>query len=405
MRFTKLQLRQYLVATHHLDRRLQPEQMEEVAFAQLGCVQFDPLDRAGRSADLVLHARIRDFRPAMLADRLYRTRSLVDGWDKMMAIYPLADWRYFRRLRVYKETELRNTLSYRNSLHALAGEEVVLRHLRDHGPSSSAEIELGAVAPGNWGHSRQSAVVLDYLFHTGRVGVVGKTGVQKRYDLIERLVPAQVLEAPDPFGSDREWHRWVILRRMRGMGVLWNRTGLIWQGLGPELTNRAYREALLRELVAAGLAVRIAVEEIAEPLYVCARGLARLEECARTVTTKSAPSDEVRFLAPLDNLLWDRDLVEAVFGFRYRWEVYVPAAKREFGYYVLPILWGNALIGRIEPVADRKRRRLTVQNLWLESAKRLTARQARALRLELDRLAAFLGMDTVEFTGRAAGAV
>lgn len=401
---SKSRARAFLVAHHGLDGRVDASRIVDTVFASLGSVQYDPLDVAGRNADLVLFARVTDYTPAVLERLLYEERSLLDGWDKMMSVYPVSDWPFFARVRAHRAECARWILEYRHSSEALGSRDDVLSFLADRGPSRAADMKLGSAGGGSWGHRSVAGAALDALFHEGRVCVAGKKGAQKTYDLAERLLGEEVLHAGDPFTADQAFHEWLVLRRVGSVGLLWNRNGVLWQGMCKPLENRDYRRSIIDSLADRGLLSEVSVEGIGEPMWIRQDSVPALEGARDSANGKNTAcvenaGPEARFLAPLDNMLWDRDLVEALFGFRYRWEVYTPAAKREYGYYVLPILYGTDLVGRIEPVMDRKAKTLDIRNIWFEEgicAHDTVPKPLReALGAELDRYAAFLGAERI----------
>ena len=232
------------------------------------------------------------------------------------------------------------------------------------------------------------------------MGVHAKNGTRKTFDLIERLVPADILRAKDPFESDGAYHKWFVLRRVRAVGALWNKGGVLWQGIGPALADGAYRQSLFDSLTAEGALRSFSVSGISRPLYVAADEFADLEsardEAGVQERSRGRDAKEARILAPLDNFLWERELIAKLFDFAYSWEVYLPKEKRAYGYYVLPVLWGNDLAARIEPAVSKERGRATVLNLWLEPWLDGSDRTAflEALRREFARFAAYLGLES-----------
>ena len=132
----------------------------------------------------------------------------------------------------------------------------------------------------------------------------------------------------------------------------------------------------------------VQVEGIRFPLYMLSEDLPLMES---VISGQASLKPRLEFLAPLDPMLWDRKLIEAVWGYQYSWEIYTPVVKRKYGYYVLPILCGDRLIGRIEPKADRKAKTLTVQNVWLEPGVRLTKKLSGQIDRAVQRLAKFNG--------------
>ena len=175
--------------------------------------------------------------------------------------------------------------------------------------------------------------------------------------------------------------------------MLWDRRSDAWLGIdmAPEERNAAFAR-LERE----GAITAIRAEGVRFPLYMLSADLPLFES---VLSGESAPRSRLEFLAPLDPMLWDRNLAEALWDFRYSWEIYTPPAKRKYGYYVLPMLWGDRFIGRIEPKADRKAGTLTVRNVWLEDGVRPTKKLAGLINGAVRRLAAFNGCAVGELHG------
>jgi len=164
--------------------------------------------------------------------------------------------------------------------------------------------------------------------------------------------------------------------------MLWNRPSDAWlgiQGLKSEQRNRAFG-ALLQQ----GRIAEVNVQGLAHPLYMAAENLGQLH----AAMDASLSDGCARILAPLDNLLWDRRLVSELFGFDYKWEVYTPAPERKYGYYVLPVLHGSRLIGRIEMETDAKTSTLIVKNIWFEP-ERDVASTRKSIVLGIERFATY----------------
>lgn len=343
------------------------------------CIQYDPLDIVGNNADLVLQARLGDYRPQMLRELLYQERCLVDGWDKLMSILPTEDWPYFHRQREAK----------RQNLEALP-EQVrlilpqVKEAIRQHGPLSALELkELGESLQGDWGWQVSLAkAALEQLYFAGELVVNHRVHTRKYYELAERCLGADIVQAGEPHPGDNDYLEWRIERRIGSVGMLWGRTGEAWLGL--ERIKTPQRRLILDRLVNQGTLQVVDVEGVSEPFYFRSQDLDLMEQAMQTET----PHPRVAGLAPLDNLLWDRRMLRDLFGFAYTWEVYVPAAKRRYGYYVLPVLYGERFIARFEPGWDRKNRRLKIKNWWWEGGIEPSGEMHAALR---DWLEGFLG--------------
>ena len=336
---------------------------------QAGCIQYDPVDVCGRNAELTLQSRVKGFTKRMLDDLLYRDRLLVDYADKELSIWPSEDWPYFASYRE-RSMALGKTFSGIPEL-----EEEAIRHIRANGPVSSDSLPLEGTVfwhssmhwSGHW-HKESPAArsVLEQLYTDGVLLIHHKSGTRKFYDLAEKYLPADLLAAPDPCPDESARLDWRVLRRIGAVGLLWNRRSDAWLGISMTAEER---DAAFARLEKAGRITPVRVEGLRFPLYVLNTDLPLLE------SVRSGQADckaRLEFLAPLDPMLWDRKLIEALFGFQYSWEIYTPASKRKYGYYVLPVLYGDRLVGRIEPKTDRKANSLTVQNIWFEPGVRQT---------------------------------
>ena len=239
---------------------------------------------------------------------------------------------------------------------------------------------------GHW-HKESPAArsVLEQLYTDGVLLIHHKSGTRKFYDLAEKYLPADLLAAPDPCPDESARLDWRVLRRIGAVGLLWNRRSDAWLGISMAAEER---DAAFARLEKAGRITPVRVEGLRFPLYVLNTDLPLLE------SVRSGQADckaRLEFLAPLDPMLWDRKLIEALFGFQYSWEIYTPASKRKYGYYVLPVLYGDRLVGRIEPKTDRKANSLTVQNIWFEPGVRQTKTLSGMIDKAVCRLARFNG--------------
>lgn len=351
---------------------------------RVGCIQFDPLDIAGCNHELVLQSRIKDFRRPVLQDLLYRERRLVDGWDKNAAIYPVEDWPFFSRMR---EAERRRLIRLSHPVLSVVSE--VRQQIEERGPLSSSDLGLDQVVDWPWAPTRLSRAALDGMLSWGELVIHHKTRNRKVYDLASRHLPLALLSAPDPNVTEDAYLDWHVERRIGSVGLLWNRSGAAWLGVrGSSVSKR--REALAR-LALRGEIVEVSVEGAGVPFYMRSEDQVTL---TAALTSKSPPL-RAAVLAPLDNLLWDRQLVQLLFGFDYTWEVYKPASQRKFGYYVLPVLYGDRFVARVEPRLDRKTNVLVIRNWWWEQGESEATVSGTALRQCLERFAGFLGAGSI----------
>ena len=326
-------------------------------FRRLGSIQFDPLSVAGRNHDLVLHARVAGYDPAW-CDALYARRELFEAYNKGLSLVLTSDFPWFR-------TNLSVSQPWILAEHADVGEHV-LERIRAEGPLSALDFERRRGSLVDWFGVPTNVVraVLEAYAATGVLGLARRDGNRRYYDLIERLLPPDVVARKVPL---RDQLRHKLLSRYRAHGLLGvGGGGDIFGGLGPakpdpERPEHPGRTALREELIEEGELVPVAVEGVRSKRFV-------LREEVELLNAPPEPSRSVAFLPPFDPLVWDRGLLGSLFGFDYVWELFVPPAKRRWGWYVLPILFGDRLVGRIEPRIDREEGVVRVLNLWWEDS-------------------------------------
>jgi uncharacterized protein YcaQ len=239
--------------------------------------------------------------------------------------------------------------------------ERVLGRIRAEGALSSLDFERETGPTKDWFGLPENAVraVLEAYTVTGVIGLARRDGNRRYYDLLERLLPAELLAHEVP---EREQLRHKLLSRYRAHGLLGaGGAGGTFDRIAPPKSTpeRVGRNTLHAELVELGALVPVDVEGVRGKRFVLAEELALLQ-------APPEPTPSAAFIAPFDSLLWDNALVASLFDFDYVWEGFFPPAKRRWGYYVLPISFGERFVGRIEPRIDRDRARVEVLNVWWE---------------------------------------
>jgi uncharacterized protein YcaQ len=356
----KRQARRFMLAHHHLwpPRRLVGKVGVMDFVRRVGCIQFDPINVVGRNPDLVLQARVGDYQPALLEELLYADRQLLDGWDKMAAIYSTADWPYFARHRVHMRR--RHDDRTAQSMEIAPG---VITAIQQRGPLSSIDVEHDGKVDWFWGVDvRLARAALETLYAMGELVIHHRVGSRRVFDLAERVLPPDLLSAPEPNPTPAAYQDWHVLRRVGGLGLANPRSTECWLGiLG---TKTEVRGSALARLAERGEVVALAVEGVpGYTFFARACDMPGLE----VLDGDDSPEPEAALIAPLDNLIWDRQAVRLVFDFDYVWEVYKPVTQRKYGYYVLPVLYGDRFVARLEPAFDKKERELTLANWWWET--------------------------------------
>lgn len=326
---------------------------------QAGCIQYDPIDVCGRNADLVLQSRVEGYRESMLNSLLYEKRRLVDYWDKNMAIFPVEDWPCFSRTRAeYGQDRVRSFQQVEEVAPAIR------EALKKQGPSFSGDFDARHKVDWYWSETTASRAVLEALYFRGELGIHHKQGTQKAYDFAVNLIPGEILFAPDPYPDDTDHCAWRLKRRIGGVGLLWNKASDAYLGIPDRKAQN--RNELFKRLLDNNEIIPLNVEGIRDPMYI----LSSDGELLDRVLSGEEFAPRTQVLAPLDNMLWDRKLVEALFDFYYRWEIYTPREQRQYGYYVLPVLKGDEFTGRIELETGRSANGLMVKGYWPEKGKK-----------------------------------
>lgn len=352
--------RRFLVTRHLLapPRSLPAEPASVLRVVErLGSLQFDPLEVPGaRNHDLVLHARIGGYRREWCEAWLYgEDRRLIELYNKSLNILPMDELPHYRVTWDRNAPEIDGGILRDQADVAKA----ILRRLRSDGPLTTAAFtEHGHAIDWWWAPTRASRAVMEALFVTGRIGISRREGNRRWYDLIERLVPDELLGLRES-EEDAMTHR--LLSRFRATGMTMPAGGTqseVMYSAG----SSADRVRRTERLVDDGLLLPLEVDGLKGIRYVLAEERAILDAAATDTIAGG-----VSFLGPLDPLVWDRRLLRDLWSFEYLWEVYVPERKRRWGYYVLPILFGDRFVGRIEPRLERKTRTLTILGVSFEA--------------------------------------
>jgi uncharacterized protein YcaQ len=346
---------------------------------------MDSINVLERAHHLILGSRLEGYDPGSFEALLHPGRALFEQWTHDASAIPVAFYPHWKvrfprsRVRILASPWWRERVGDQVDL-LLAS---VLDRVRREGPLRSADFEHDrqGVPSGWWGWKPQKAA-LEFLWHTGELAVARREHFHKVYDLAERVLPGPcALAAPDP-QAHLEWACATALERL---GVATPRElAAFWNAVDPAQASRWCAQAL-----EAGRIQQVAVD--------CPGGPPRLAfalpDAQDRVPEATGP---MALLCPFDPILRDRARAQRLFGFDYRFEAFVPGPKRQFGYYVMPILDGDALVGRLDPKFHRDRGLLAVQGLWWEPGVRGTKARLRKLEKALEGLAQRIGARSVE---------
>lgn len=345
MNISKQQARNVLLATAGLSRwsKASPTATMDV-LRNLRAVQLDPLDPFLTNAELVMAARLSGYRKGMLLHPS-NNGQYSEQWFKERCLIPSESFAPYRQLS-FPHHWWRN-VGYLKSVDPKTVDRV-LSTIADAGPVTRKELDMfGNVEPHDWsgwtGTKKAIGVALEVLWTDTRIAVVGRDAKGKRlYDIPERHFAME--------HSDINYAKWAILQRIQSSGIVSTNAGPIWRTLRKERTS-----GLLQTMQSEGEIAMFSIEGIPGTYISTQEKLDKPEE---------KPDQNMRILGPLDNFLWDRKLLARVFDFDYVWEVYKPAAKRLWGWYVVPLLYKGTFVGRVE--LHRQKGELRVKQMWRE---------------------------------------
>ena len=344
----------------------------EAMVGRLSCVQLDSITTVERSHRIVLAGRVGAY-PRGTVDRLLRAGRVFEYWAHEACLLPVSDWPLFRAAM---RDGGRTWYDHVETTHPHLAEEV-LAQIRERGPQGSRHFE--GVAVGDMWRAKPAKAMLVRLWNRGDLVVAGREGFQRVYDLPERVLPREALEAPVPPPAERR--RTLVLKAVRARGAL-TEAGIVehWRLRGGV---RRIRPAV-DDLVGSGLLERVRVADGGPPVVVPAG--ADLDP--------PRPAGAV-LLSPFDNLLWDRAFARRVLGFDHLIEVYKRPHERRYGYYVLPLLWRDRIVGRADLKAERTEGTLLVRAFHREPGVRASDALEEAFGRALERLRSAIGLQRV----------
>lgn len=354
---------------------------------RLGFVQIDSINTVGRAHHMILRTRYPAYRDGDLDSLLEADHSLFEHWTHDAAIIPTAFYPHWK-LRFLRDADMlrRRWKNWRRQGFEEKF-ETILAQITQSGPVSSKDVGKDETRKsGGWWDWHPSKTALEYLWRVGDLAVTKRVGFQKHYDLPARVVPEKFLNQSPNQEQTIDWCCAQALARLgfatpKELAAFWD-----------TVTLQEAKKWCVEEQARSNL-IEIEIENH-DKTHRTAFARPDIFETAENTT---APPSRVRILSPFDPALRDRNRAERLFGFHYRIEVFVPAAKRQYGYYVFPILQGDRLIGRIDIKAHRNISTLKVTALWLESGIRPTKPRLASLHADLNRMANFSGCETLEY--------
>ncbi len=357
-------------------------------------VQLDPLNIIARSQDIVLHSRVLDYKPEYLYQVAYGDRRFFDygGW---LAMYPMEELPYWR---MHMEKRTRDEyVSYFVQNHREVLEQV-RAELRKRGPLGNRDFDGKRLEMQSYRGRKETSVALFDMWLSGELMIHHREGFNRVYDFRENVAPKEF----DYVATEQEAEEFFARKSVAFMGLK-NEGNIRAEMRGYLRENYSIEEmkSLLGRWKESGMFEQVQVEGGREPYLVLAEDVPALKSLANGKVPQGwnpkelTTLEEVTFLSPLD-IVSARGRAKKLFDFEYKWEVYVPAHKRRWGYYTLPILYGDDLVARLDPRLDRKTMTLHVLGFWLEEDAPKDETFASALANGLGRFAKLVGAQRVE---------
>lgn len=356
---------------------------------QLECIQLDPVAPVERNEHLVLAARMPGYAPSLL-NQLLSSGHIFEFEANAASVIPMEDYPLFEPTRAsFRRMHGPSLVRFRSVVDA------ILKRLDLEGPLPARAFQTAERVRGFWDNKSPKTKItshaLNLLVDVGEIMVVRREGGERYFDLVHRVVPPDLLRKArdiDHEAADAgRLEKYLRAYRIFDPGD-W-RFG--WQRL-----KAKQRQAVIQLAERAGEVVQIQVEGVLRRYFMLTADVERLERYEKGAhMARGAPEHPVRFLPPLDNLLWRRERIEDLFDFSYVWEIYMPPHKRRFGYYAMPILAGGTFVGRIDPRLDREQGQLVIRLLQLEASIRPSRQFLRNLRNALMAFAKALGASEV----------
>jgi uncharacterized protein len=360
----------------------------EAAIRRASCIQLDTVTTVERSHRIAITGRAGIY-PRGVVPELLREGRIIEGWAHALCVLPGDDWPLYAWARERMRDGAPWHGDVRTRYPGLA--ERVLDEIRERGALGSRDFEGKAdPAPHRAGTSSEvmwswkpAKQMLDALFASGELVIADRVNFQRRYDLPERVLPRKVLEAPIP--SEEEAVKALILKAVQARGALSEfaiveHVRPMWNFLGGAKAAGPYVDALVDE----SRLERLAVEDGRAPVVVE----------AGVELDRPRPSAAI-LLSPFDNLLWGYQFATRVLGFEHVIELYKPASQRRYGYYVLPFLWRDRIVGRADLKSERRDGSLVVKAFHLEPGVRSSRALDEAFDRALDRLRRTVGLERV----------
>ncbi len=353
----------------------------------LGFVQLDSVNTLARAHDLILWSRQNQYRPRALDHLLDRDRRVFEHWTHDASALPIAHFPHWRKKFADDAAWLQSRWKEWRRDDFMKQLDGVRRQITDYGACGSGDVGAGEKrGSGGWWDWHPSKTALEYLWRTGELSVVRRVNFRKIYDLTERVIPPEYLNARFHTEETVNWGCTMALDRL-GFATSGELAAFF------DLVKPAEAKAWCATALARGDIIEIDVEGHDGMLR---RSFAQPDVLERAAKT-APPPNRVRLLSPFDPALRDRKRAERLFGFHYRIEIFVPEAKRQYGYYVFPVMEGARLIGRVDVKADRAKDTMRITGYWPEPGAPLGAGRQKRFEAEMGRVAKLAKCSQIDY--------
>jgi uncharacterized protein YcaQ len=381
IKVSKQQARKFLLARSLLRfesaRRAKPVEYEHIA--PLECIQLDALRIVERNQDLVLHNRFDNYKPHMLGDIAYEKRRMIEAFFNAFCFVPIEEYRFHR----VKHRQLIKRFGkwpdqFKKEFRLIKSEIKKLGTLPASYFQTDEKIEHGF-----GGTVKKTTAAIDILWYSGELVTDRRENGKRFYNLPREVLPESVnLNTP----TQKQFEDFMLRKHFRTYHI----GDIRYFRFANMRLKIAERKKLIEPYLIRGEIIPVEIENIRNRFFIINDSLDEL------INSQAVKADgRARFMAPLDNLLFNRDMIEDIFDFEYRWEVYAPKAKRKYGYYVMPILYNFDFIGRIDPKADRENSTLIFNLIQIEDNVKLTDKLISEIAKAAKRLAGFAELKNI----------
>lgn len=351
----------------------------------LGCLQIDTISVIERAHYLTLWSRLGNYEKNHLDELAYKDKKLFEYWAHAASFVPFKDYRFYLHAMDVRKDEMKQRFVKRTGKDVEVLDTVLAR-IKDEGALSSKDFE-GPKRKGGWWNRKTEKMAMDYMYGAGVLMVSERINFQRYYDLPENVLPSSIETTPP---SENERLDYFFNKTMDCLGVVKA------EDFRKYYHHHSIKLGLSRKQVDDRLKEMDGVEKCSlegdkEPHYILENDTSKLDE------TKDFAFDDVRLMIYFDNMMWNRERVEHLTGFVPKLEIYVPTDQRVYGYYTLPVLFGDTLVARIEPKMDRKEKKLIIRGYWKEEGFNETDDYRDKLERNVENFAAFHGADEIEW--------